>query len=163
APITCAAIDQCHAAGACDPATASCSNPALPDGTSCSDGDGCTLNDACVAGACSSGPYEFCDGICDPATGVCTLWPAIALGAVTLHPSAFYLMTGNFSTSTLSPDVQLQLVSASIDPMTGARETVEPVSAAVNVAIASSRANVGWADPAHFAAGAAAATSVFHA
>ena len=38
--VVCTAIDQCHAAGVCDPVTAVCSNPALGDGTSCSDGNG---------------------------------------------------------------------------------------------------------------------------
>ncbi|MBI5495034.1 MAG: hypothetical protein HY904_08390, partial [Deltaproteobacteria bacterium] len=52
-PVVCAALDQCHDVGTCDPATGACSNPAKPDGTACSDGDACTQTDACVGGACA--------------------------------------------------------------------------------------------------------------
>src|SRR5205085_1335006 len=41
---TCAASDQCHIAGTCNPANGQCSNPAAPNGTSCDDGQGCTVN-----------------------------------------------------------------------------------------------------------------------
>src|SRR3989441_970391 len=37
-PITCAASDQCHVAGTCNPATGTCSNPNVTDGTACNDG-----------------------------------------------------------------------------------------------------------------------------
>ena len=40
--VTCAALDPCHLAGACDPATGACSNPAML----------CTGGTSCVAGAC---------------------------------------------------------------------------------------------------------------
>src|SRR5439155_517578 len=40
-PVTCAPADQCHDAGACDPATGACSNPAKPDGAACNDGNAC--------------------------------------------------------------------------------------------------------------------------
>ncbi|HMG20952.1 MAG TPA: hypothetical protein VK607_06530, partial [Kofleriaceae bacterium] len=39
AGVTCTASDACHAAGTCDPATGTCSNPAVADGTACSDGN----------------------------------------------------------------------------------------------------------------------------
>lgn len=78
-PIVCNALDQCHAAGVCDPVTAVCSNPAQPDGTTCSDGNGCTVDDACITGACMSGAPMQCDGTCDPQNGVCTPWPPIAI------------------------------------------------------------------------------------
>src|SRR5439155_283388 len=39
----CGALDQCHAAGVCDPATGACSNPEI----TCDDGDPCTV-DACL-------------------------------------------------------------------------------------------------------------------
>ena len=43
--VTCAALDQCHAAGVCDSANGTCSNPTLPDGSPCSIG-------VCAAGLC---------------------------------------------------------------------------------------------------------------
>src|SRR5207249_1162379 len=38
-PVVCAALAQCHAAGVCDPANGTCSNPDKADGSACSDGD----------------------------------------------------------------------------------------------------------------------------
>src|SRR5213593_1166348 len=37
-PVVCAAPDQCHDAGTCNPASGACSNPAKPNGTTCDDG-----------------------------------------------------------------------------------------------------------------------------
>src|SRR5207245_2618665 len=37
-PVACAASDQCHTAGTCNPATGTCSNPAKADGVPCDDG-----------------------------------------------------------------------------------------------------------------------------
>ncbi len=79
-PVTCAALDQCHEAGTCDPTTGVCSNPAKPDGTSCSDGNACTVGDACSNGTCAGGtpvvctPLDQCHdaGTCDPTTGMCS-------------------------------------------------------------------------------------------
>ena len=51
-PVSCTAIDQCHEAGTCDPATGVCSKPQKPNGTACNDGNACTLNDVCQAGVC---------------------------------------------------------------------------------------------------------------
>src|SRR5207247_2507326 len=51
-PVVCAASDQCHTAGTCNPATGACSNPAKPDGASCNEGNACTRTDTCQAGAC---------------------------------------------------------------------------------------------------------------
>jgi hypothetical protein len=65
-PVACAAPDQCHAAGACDPATGGCSSPARPDGAPCSDGDACTEGDACRAGVCAGVEIACDDG--DPCT-----------------------------------------------------------------------------------------------
>ncbi|MFT3771063.1 MAG: PIG-L family deacetylase [Minicystis sp.] len=53
AGVTCTALDACHAAGTCDPATGQCSDPKAPDGTACDDGDACTRGDACQAGVCA--------------------------------------------------------------------------------------------------------------
>jgi hypothetical protein len=73
-PVACAALDACHDAGRCDPATGACSNPAKPDGTACDDGDFCTaaapcaagtscsVADACVAGVCEGAPLACDDG-----------------------------------------------------------------------------------------------------
>ena len=52
-PVTCAASDQCHDAGTCDPATGACSNPAKANGTACNDGNACTQTDTCQSGACT--------------------------------------------------------------------------------------------------------------
>ena len=52
-PVVCQAINDCHAVGACDPATGLCSNPQLGAGTTCSsDGLACT-DDLCVNGLCA--------------------------------------------------------------------------------------------------------------
>ena len=48
----CTASDQCHAVGECDSNTGLCSDPNLPDGTSCSDGSDLTTDDSCIAGVC---------------------------------------------------------------------------------------------------------------
>ncbi|MBI5071162.1 MAG: hypothetical protein HZB56_23340 [Deltaproteobacteria bacterium] len=76
-PVACTALDQCHDAGACDPATGICSNPARADGTACSDGDVCTQVDTCQAGTCTGSSPVTCAaldqchvaGTCDPLTG----------------------------------------------------------------------------------------------
>jgi len=58
--VVCAALDQCHVVGTCDPATATCSHPAAPDGTPCNDGDACTVRDTCAAGSCVGEPVGPC-------------------------------------------------------------------------------------------------------
>src|SRR5690606_7803114 len=55
APIVCDPTDQCRAAGVCDPATGTCSNPPAPNGTRCDDDQACTTGDACQAGICVGG------------------------------------------------------------------------------------------------------------
>jgi MYXO-CTERM domain-containing protein len=80
--VICVALDQCHDAGACDPASGECDNPAKADGASCDDGDALTKNDVCTAGACAGvslcadvtcTALDDCHeiGTCDPATGEC--------------------------------------------------------------------------------------------
>src|SRR5206468_2431905 len=49
-PVVCAASDQCHDPGVCDPSTGVCSNPEKPNGTSCNDGNACTQTDTCEGG-----------------------------------------------------------------------------------------------------------------
>jgi hypothetical protein len=61
-PVVCAAADQCHLGGTCDPSSGVCSNPAKADGASCDDGNSCTAGDMCLAGACLPGTAS-CDSI----------------------------------------------------------------------------------------------------
>lgn len=80
AAVKCNALDFCHSAGTCDPATGACSNPAQPDGTACDDLNRCTLKDMCTAGICSAGSPVQCValddchdvGTCAPMTGDCS-------------------------------------------------------------------------------------------
>jgi hypothetical protein len=62
-PVVCTALNQCHTAGTCDPATGMCSNPTRQDGTSCDDGDGCTVGDRCLGGTCTGVPRSCDDGV----------------------------------------------------------------------------------------------------
>jgi hypothetical protein len=74
--VVCAASDQCHIAGTCDPQTGACSNPNQVDGAACDDSNACTVGDVCTAGACTGGSALSCDDgltctvdTCDPAVG----------------------------------------------------------------------------------------------
>ncbi len=86
--VVCAAQDQCHQAGACNPTNGACTNPARADGTSCNDGSACTQSDSCVAGTCTGSNPVLCTaqdqchqaGACDPTSGVCTS-PTLADGS----------------------------------------------------------------------------------
>ncbi len=86
-PVVCQPLDQCHAAGRCDPATGDCSTPELAEGTACDDGDACTRSDSCRAGVCTGAEPVVCEAIdqchaagdCDSATGRCSQ-PAVADG-----------------------------------------------------------------------------------
>jgi uncharacterized repeat protein (TIGR01451 family) len=60
-PVICAASDQCHNAGTCDPVSGQCSNPAKPNGTTCNDGKVCTTGDTCQGGTCSGSGTLACD------------------------------------------------------------------------------------------------------
>jgi immune inhibitor InhA-like protein len=87
AGVVCAAPDQCHTAGTCNPGTGVCSNPAKTNGTSCNDGNACTQADTCQAGACTGASPVTCTaadqchgaGTCNPGTGACST-PALADG-----------------------------------------------------------------------------------
>ncbi|TMA43559.1 MAG: hypothetical protein E6J81_15855, partial [Deltaproteobacteria bacterium] len=87
-PVVCSALDQCHVAGTCDPASGTCSNPNKVDGTTCTDGNACTQSDTCQAGTCTGANPVVCTaldqchvaGTCDPASGTCSN-PAKADGA----------------------------------------------------------------------------------
>jgi hypothetical protein len=54
-PVTCAAPDQCHQAGVCQPATGTCTYSNQPDGTPCDDGNPATTDDVCAGGFCGIG------------------------------------------------------------------------------------------------------------
>jgi hypothetical protein len=79
-PKTCAALDQCHIAGVCAPATGVCSNPVAPNGRTCNDGNACTQSDICTDGICTMGTPILCNapdvchtaGTCNSATGACS-------------------------------------------------------------------------------------------
>jgi hypothetical protein len=68
--VVCAAPDQCHTAGSCDPLTGVCTNPAKPNGTACDDGHACTQSDSCQAGACV-GTTVAAGTVCRASTGAC--------------------------------------------------------------------------------------------
>ncbi len=79
-PVVCAASDQCHVAGTCDPAHGTCSNPNKTNGSGCDDGNACTQSDTCEAGVCTGANPVVCTasdqchvaGTCNPANGTCS-------------------------------------------------------------------------------------------
>ncbi len=79
-PLGCAALDDCHEVGACNPLTGVCTNPVRSDGSSCSDGNACTQTDACQTGVCEGTNPVICTaldqchvaGVCNTATAVCS-------------------------------------------------------------------------------------------
>jgi hypothetical protein len=79
-PVVCTALDQCHAAGTCDPGSGTCSSPPVADDTQCTDYDACTQTDVCQAGQCVGGNPIVCAaidachlaGTCEPTTGFCS-------------------------------------------------------------------------------------------
>jgi hypothetical protein len=78
--VICAAINNCHQAGTCNPANGVCTNPLKPDGSSCTDFNGCTQTDSCQSGTCMGTdpvvctPSDDCHtaGTCSSGTGVCS-------------------------------------------------------------------------------------------
>jgi subtilisin family serine protease len=78
--VTCAAQDQCHSPGTCDPANGTCTNPPKMNGATCNDGNACTQTDTCQSGACTGNSPVVCGaldqchdpGVCDAANGVCS-------------------------------------------------------------------------------------------
>ncbi len=58
-PVVCAASDECHNAGICDPATGACSDPAKPDGSPCTLGtcEGGTCTESGTGGAGRRGSW----------------------------------------------------------------------------------------------------------
>src|SRR5439155_1483318 len=84
-PVVCSALDQCHVAGTCDPASGTCSTPNKADGTTCTDGNACTQTDTCPAGTCTGANPVVCTalgrchvaGLCDPTSGICSTPPKV--------------------------------------------------------------------------------------
>ncbi|MFO0587372.1 MAG: VCBS repeat-containing protein [Polyangiaceae bacterium] len=76
AAVVCAALDDCHLAGLCNPMNGQCDNPMKADGASCDDGDLCTTGNACKAGVCDIGSALACgvNQACD--AGNCAPVPA---------------------------------------------------------------------------------------
>lgn len=58
--VTCAATNQCHDAGQCQPATGMCTNPRKTNGATCDDGNSCTQSDSCQDGVCQPGVSKTC-------------------------------------------------------------------------------------------------------
>jgi hypothetical protein len=79
-PVVCGALNQCHEAGVCDPATGACSNPTKPDGAACDDATACTGPDVCRSGVCTGANPVVCvaqdecheRGTCAFQTGECS-------------------------------------------------------------------------------------------
>jgi hypothetical protein len=79
-PVVCTAIDPCHDAGTCDPASGVCPDPTKPNGTPCNDGSLCTQSDSCQSGTCTGANPVVCAasdachlvGACDAASGQCS-------------------------------------------------------------------------------------------
>jgi hypothetical protein len=69
---TCKALDQCHVAGNCDPATGACTNPNVNNTTPCNDGLKCTSGDQCQNGVCSGTAICPATANCDENTGLCS-------------------------------------------------------------------------------------------
>jgi hypothetical protein len=102
-PLPCTALDNCHVAGTCNPATGQCSNPAKAEGANCNDGDSCTKTDTCRAGVCTGANPVVCKasdrchvpGTCDPATGACSNPPKVCAPSDQCHdPGVCSLATG---------------------------------------------------------------------
>ncbi len=78
-PKSCAAQDQCHLDGNCDPVTGNCNNLLKPNGVACNDGNPCTQLDICQLGVCQGNNPIICvtadqchdPGVCDSVTGLC--------------------------------------------------------------------------------------------
>lgn len=76
-PKTCAASDDCHVDGECDPESGECSEALADDGVPCDDGQACTSDDVCEAGACAGEALTCDDGLacsvdaCDEDSGAC--------------------------------------------------------------------------------------------
>ena len=130
----CAAPDQCHEAGACDPKTGACSHPEKPEGTLCNDANACTQVDQCHQGACLGGDPVLCTaldqchavGVCDPQSGLCSD-PAKANGAACDDSNACTstdkCAAGNCGGVSIVCDDGNPCTNDSCDPATGCKFT----------------------------------------
>src|SRR5207247_259331 len=74
------ASEQCHTAGTCNPAPATCSKPTTPAGAAGNDGNACTQTATCRSGSCvgtepvvrTASDQCHTAGTCNPATGTCS-------------------------------------------------------------------------------------------
>ena len=77
--VVCTALDQCHVAGVCIPATGLCTNPIATNGTTCDDGQLCTYGDVCTNGTCGGTAITCTDDQCNTracnGTNACTVTP----------------------------------------------------------------------------------------
>ncbi len=81
-PVTCTALDECHAVGTCNTDTGICTNPVGHEGEVCEDdSNACNGVNTCVSGSCdqTTDPVtctalDECHvaGVCDTSTGVCS-------------------------------------------------------------------------------------------
>jgi hypothetical protein len=84
---SCAAPDQCHTLGACNPATMACAQMPKANGTACNDGDTCTQTDTCQGGVCT-GTNPAPDGTACSNLGTCLVSGACAAGVCKGTPCA---------------------------------------------------------------------------
>jgi alpha-tubulin suppressor-like RCC1 family protein len=100
--VQCPAIDQCHAAGACEPTTGACSTPVVADGLACDDGEPGNGADTCQAGVCTPPPLPTPVG---PIGAYCAGDPHCATWA---HGAYEYQQAGEFVLATDGADLMLQ-------------------------------------------------------
>jgi hypothetical protein len=105
---SCAASDQCHVGGTCDPGTGAClAGVPAPDWTSCTDTDLCKQGKACHAGVCGGGLPVCDDGnpcttdVCSASTGACT-HGALAADACTTALATAPALKGRVTFATTS-------------------------------------------------------------
>ena len=159
-PVGCTALDECHTAGVCDPASGSCSNPmatdgtpcndgnactssdvcasgvclgaAVADGTACDDGNACTQTDTCVAGTCKgSNPVSCASGTCNPATGTCSGGTSPAALSATLSPGATTVNVGQAFGATLAVVNSGGTAANAVTPATVSACSVTPAPSTV--------------------------------
>jgi RHS repeat-associated protein len=127
-PVVCAAPDQCHLTGQCDPANGQCTNPAKPDGTECTDGNLCTQSDSCQTGVCIGADPVVCvaqnnceePGTCDPATGECS--PGVPIPTCGLPPDP----------ATIAPALDPTITTTLFDAVSFLFESATPVQTDVS-------------------------------
>ncbi|MFO0586909.1 MAG: hypothetical protein U0441_05195 [Polyangiaceae bacterium] len=114
-PVTCAALDACHVAGVCAPATG-CSNPNKPNGAACDDNNLCTQTDACQSGACVGANPVVCGGSQMCIGGACldTFAPSNLDPLTCQSPGATDLIVAVGNVTTLSTDSGCDVVKTQV-------------------------------------------------